>query len=137
MLQLYSDNITVAAGGAVPFNNVSFAKGCGESLSAPATVSLNKKGVYLVRCDAYGTVADAGDFSIQIYVNGVPRLDAINESTVAVGDMASVSTEAIIVVEENDCRCNCFTSATNVQVVNPSTVDAEEAHYNLIVNKII
>ena len=62
MLQLYSDGLTVAAGAAVPLNNITYAKGCTATHNAPATISLNKRGVYLVSVDAYGSVSDAGDF---------------------------------------------------------------------------
>jgi len=42
MLQVYSSNLTVDANTVFPFNNVVMDKGCGETLSAPATIQLNK-----------------------------------------------------------------------------------------------
>ena len=119
MLQLYSDGLAVAAGAAVPLNNITYAKGNSSNHLAPATISLNKRGVYLVKCDAYGSVADAGDFGVQIAVNGVPRLDAISLDTVAVGDLASVSTQCLVTVAQSDCPCNCTSAATTVQLINP------------------
>lgn len=136
MLQLYSDGIAVAAGAAIPLNNVSYAKGCSAVLSGPATISLNRKGVYLIEVDAYGEIAAAGDFGVQIVVNGVPRLDAINEETGAVGSLTSVSTKAIVIVQNNDCRCNALTAPTNVQIINPSAVGSTNAHYNVIVSQL-
>lgn len=136
MLQLYSDGLTVAAGAAVPLNNITYAKGNSATHLAPATISLNQRGVYLVKVDAYGSVAAAGEFGVQVAVNGVPRLDAINESTVATGDMAAVSTNCIVTVQQSDCPCNCTSSATTVQVINPSEVEATDAHYNVIVTKL-
>ena len=136
MLQLYSDGLTVAAGAAVPLNNITYAKGNSAVHLAPATISLNQRGVYLIKVDAYGSVTEAGDFGVQIAVNGMPRLDAINESTVAVGDLASVSTNCIVVVQQNDCPCNCTSSATTVQIINPSEVEATDGHYNVIVTKL-
>lgn len=136
MLQLYSDGLTVAAGAAVPLNNIVYAKGSSATHLAPATISLNQRGVYLVKCDAYGTVADAGDFGIQFAVNGVARADAINLDTVAVGDLGSVTTECIVVVAQSDCPCNCTSAATTVQLLNPSDVAATGAHYNVIVTKL-
>ena len=41
MLQVYSDNLTVAANTACSFNNVVMDKGCAETLNAPATIQLN------------------------------------------------------------------------------------------------
>jgi len=136
MLQLYSDGLTVAAGAAVPLNNITYAKGCSATHLAPATISLNQRGVYLVKVDAYGSVTEAGDFGVQIAVNGVPRLDAINESTVAVGDLASVATQCLVTVAQSDCPCNCTSSATTVQLINPTEVEATGAHYNVIVTKL-
>lgn len=136
MLQLYSDGIGVAAGAAVPLNNITYSKGCSATHNAPATISLEKRGVYLIKVDAYGSVADAGDFGVQIAVNGVPRLDAINETTVAAGDLGSVATACYVVVQENNCPCNCLTAPTSVQIINPSDVASADAHYNVLVSKV-
>jgi len=38
MLQMYSDGINVAAGAAVPFNNIAYSKGTSAIHSAPATI---------------------------------------------------------------------------------------------------
>lgn len=135
MIQVYSDGLTVAAGATVPLNSVTYAKGCSSNL-AGGTILLNKRGVYLVTVDAYGTVADAGDFAVQVAVNGVPRLDAINRSTTAVGDLTSVKTQAIVTVAQSDCPCNCTSAPTAVQIINPSDVGATDAHYNVIVSKL-
>lgn len=136
MIQLYSDGLAVAAGAAVPFNNITYAKGNSAVHSAPATTLLNQRGVYLVKVDAYGSVAEAGDFGVQVVVNGVPRPEAINLSTVAVGDLASVSTNCIVTVQENNCPCNCVAAPTTIQVINPAEVASADAHYNMIVTKL-
>ena len=136
MLQLYSDGIAVAAGAAIPLNNVTYAKGASATHLAPGTISLNQRGVYLVKADAYGEVEAAGDFGIQFAVNGVPRLDAINETTGAVGSLSSVATQCIVVVQQSDCPCNCTSSATTVQLINPSEVGTTNSHYNVIVSKL-
>ena len=136
MLQLYSDGLTVAAGAAIPLNNLTYAKGNSATHLAPATIYLNKRGVYLVKADAYGSVSDAGEFGIQFVVNGVPRLDAINLDTIATGDVGSVSTQCLVVVQQDDCPCSCTSSATTVQLINPTEVEATDAHYNVIVSKL-
>ena len=136
MIQAYSDNIGVAANSPIPFNNVVYAKGGTSSLVAPASIALYKRGVYLVELCGYGSVVDAGDFGVQLYVNGVPRLDAISKTTVAVGDLGAVSTKAIVVVQESDCPCNCTAAPTIVQAWNPSDVASATAHYNILVTKL-
>jgi len=73
MLQIYSDNLTMEANTAFPFNNIVLDKGCGESLSAPATIQLNQRGIYLVEMDGFATPDAATEVSIQLYVNGVAQ----------------------------------------------------------------
>ena len=136
MLQLYSDGIAVAAGAAIPLNNVVFDKGTSAQHLAPATISLEQRGVYMITADAYGSVDAAGDFGIQFAVNGVPRTDAINLTTVAAGDLGSAKTQCIVTVAQNNCPCNCVSAATTVQLINPSEVGSTDAHYNVIVTKL-
>lgn len=136
MLQMYSDGLTVAAGAAIPFNNTTYSKGNTAVHSAPATTLLNKRGVYLISVDAYGSVSAAGPFGVQISVNGVPRLDAINQDTAAVGELASASTNCLVVVQQDDNPCCCTAAPTTIQVINPSTVEATGAHYNMIITKL-
>lgn len=135
MIQVYSDGLTVAAGASIPLNNVTYSKGCSATL-AGGTVLLNKRGVYLIEVDAYGSVADAGDFGVQVAVNGAPRLDAINLSTTAVGDLTSVKTQCYVTVAQSDCPCNCTSAPTTVQIINPADVGATDAHYNVSVSKL-
>jgi hypothetical protein len=66
MLQVYSDNLTVAANQAFPFNNVFVDKGCSEVLSAPATIQLNKRGIYLVEMDGFATPDAVDDITVQL-----------------------------------------------------------------------
>ena len=135
MIQVYSDGLTVAASASIPLNNVTYAKGCSATLTG-GTILLNKRGVYLVEVDAYGSVADAGDFGVQVAVNGTPRLDAINLSTTAVGDLTSVKTQCYVTVAQSDCPCNCTSAPTTVQIINPADVGATDAHYNVSVSKL-
>jgi hypothetical protein len=139
MLQLYSDGLSVAPGAAYSFNNASFAKGSSAVLSAPATISLMKRGVYLIEVDAYGGVDADGEYGIQIVQNNTPRLDAVSITTVDAAGLGAVNTKAIVVVEENDCRNNCYVSATTIQVINPAdaTATTEDTHINAVVTKLI
>ena len=62
MLQVYSTNQTFTDGAAVPLNNTGLAKGCTAVLGAPATIELNRMGVYMVSVNAtlIGTAAGEG-----------------------------------------------------------------------------
>ena len=78
MLQAYSSNLAVDANSVFPFNNVVVDKGCAEALSAPATIQLNKMGVYLVEMDGFATPEAATEVTVQLIVNGVAQPQAIS-----------------------------------------------------------
>ena len=63
MLQVYSNNLTFVDEAAIPLNNVAIQKGCTAVLGAPATIELNKAGVYMVSCDVAAT---AGTGTVQM-----------------------------------------------------------------------
>ena len=136
MLQVYSDNLAVAANAAYPFNNVFLDKGCGEALSAPATIQLNKRGVYLVEVDGFATPDAATAVSTQLYVNGVAQPQAISTFVpAAVTDTRTFGFKTFVRVMENNCNCNCYTSPTILQVLNGETA-VSDAHINVCVTKI-
>ncbi len=135
MLQVYSSNLDVAANAAFPFNNVTVDKGCAERLSAPATIQLNQRGVYLVEVDGYATGAAAGDNIIQLYVNGVAQPQAISSFTTAAATIDSFGFKTFVQVTTNNCECNCVTSPTILQVLNGEQA-LTEAHINVVVTKI-
>lgn len=135
MLQVYSSNLTMAANAAFPFNNVVLDKGCGERLSAPATIQLNQRGVYLVEVNGYATGAAAGDDVIQLYVNGLPVPQAQDSFTAAAATIDNFGFKTFVQVAENNCNCNCFTSPTILQVLNGEQA-LTDAYINVVVTKI-
>lgn len=136
MLQAYSSNIEVAANTAFPFNNVVMDKGCGETLSAPATIQLNQRGIYLVEMDGFATPDAATEVSIQLYVNNVAQPQAITSFVpAAVTDTRTFGFKTFVRVLENNCNCNCLTSPTTLQFVNGDTA-VSEAHINVAITKL-
>ena len=136
MLQVYSSNLAVDANAVFPFNNVVVDKGCGETLSAPATIQLNKQGVYLVEMDGFATPDAATEVSIQLYVNGVAQPQAITSFVpAAVTDTRTFGFKTFVRVLENNCQCNCLTSPTTLQFMNGTTA-LSEAHINVVITKI-
>lgn len=135
MLQCYSSNLSVAANTAFPFNNVVVDKGCAETLSAPASIQLNKRGVYLVEVDGFATPAAATEVSAQLYVNGVARSEAISSFTGVVETIGGFGFKTLVQVSENNCPCNCAASPTVLQVANGTTA-LTDAHINVVVTKI-
>lgn len=135
MLQAYSSNLAVAANTAFPFNNTVVDKGCAETLSAPATIQLNKRGVYLVKVDGFATGAAAGQDTIQLYVNGVAQSQAISSVTLTTTGAANFNFNSLIQVAANNCPCNCVTSPTVLQVINGDGA-ITDAHINIVVTKL-
>ena len=136
MLQVYSDNLSVAAATVFPFNNVVMDKGCAETLSAPATIQLNKQGVYLVEMDGFATPDATTEVSIQLVVNGVPQPQAITAfNGASVTGTQSFGFKTFVRVLENNCNCNCLTSPTTLQFVNGETA-VSDAHINVVITKI-
>lgn len=136
MLQVYSDNLAVAANTAFSFNNVVIDKGCAENLSAPATIQLNKAGIYLVEMDGFATPDAATEVSVQLIVNGVAQPQAISTFVpAAVTDTRTFGFKTFVRVLENNCPCNCLTAPTTLQFINGTTA-LSDAHINVVVTKI-
>lgn len=136
MLQVYSDNLAVAAATVFPFNNVVMDKGCAETLNAPATIQLNQRGVYLVEMDGFATPDAATEVSVQLYVNGVAQPQAISSFVPAsVTDARTFGFKTFVRVLENNCNCNCLTSPTTLQFMNGETA-VSDAHINVVITKI-
>ena len=136
MLQVYSDNLSIASEQAFPFNNVVVDKGCSENLSAPATIQLNQRGVYLVEVDGFATPDATAEVTVQLYVNGIPQPQAKSSFVgTAVTATNNFGFKTFVRVMENNCQCNCLTSPTIIQVMNLET-SLSDAHINVVVTKI-
>ena len=136
MLQIYSNNLTVDANTVFPFNNVVVDKGCSETLSAPATIQLNKQGVYLVEMDGFATPEAATAVSVQLIVNGISQPQAISTFVPAsITDARTFGFKTFVRVLENNCPCNCLTSPTTLQFMNGDTA-LSDAHINVVITKI-
>ena len=117
MLELYSLNVEVGANGSIPLNNIDLAKGQTAVHSAPATVQLNKSGIYMVDVSASITPAAAGDVGIQLVKNGTADLGSISTATGAAGQTTTLGFTSLVQVKENNTCC-CNTSPTTLQLIN-------------------
>lgn len=136
MLQVYSDNLAVAANTVYPFNNVVVDKGCAENLSAPATIQLNKAGIYLVEMDGFATPDAATEVSVQLMVNGMTQPQAISTFVpAAVTDTRTFGFKTFVRVLENNCSCNYLAAPTTLQFMNGDTA-VSDAHINVVITKI-
>ena len=123
MLEAYSTNVTVTANGAIPFNNVTLEKGCTAKLSAPATIELNKCGVYMVAVD----VSAAATNTIQLFKDGVAQPQAQSTGT-------SLGFTTLVQVDKNNCNCNCCSSPVDLRVV--ATTAGTLTNANICVTKV-
>ena len=136
MFQAYSSNLAVDANAMFPFNNVVLDKGCGETLSAPATIQLNQRGIHLVEMDGFATPDAATEVSVQLMVDGVLQPQAITSFVPAsITDTRAFGFKTFVRVLQNNCQCNCLTSPTTLQFVNGTTA-LTDAHINVVVTKI-
>lgn len=124
MLEVYSLNTTVAAGTAVPFDNVAIKKGNTVELVGVSTIQFNKCGVYMVSCDG----SSAAAATIQLTKNGVVQSQA--QST---GENFSFVT--LIQVPSNNSDCYCV-SPTTAQIINGGDAAATLTNINLVITKI-
>lgn len=122
MLQAYSTDIDVAANTAIPFNNLTLEKGCTARLSSPATIQLNKCGVYMVSVDSSAGAAT----NVQLYKDGVAQPQAQSTGL-------NPSFVALVQVDRNNSRC-CCDSPTNLQVIADTAVTFTNA--NIVVTKV-
>ena len=135
MLQAYSSNLSVAANAAFPFNNVTVDKGFAETLSAPASIQLNQRGVYLIEVNGYATGAEAGTDTVQLNANGVALPQANSSFAVATATVSNFSFKTLLQVANNNCPCNCVSSPTVLQLVNGEEA-LTDAYINIIVTKL-
>ena len=136
MIQVYSSNLTVDANTVFRFNNSVVDKGSSEALSAPATIQLNQRGVYLVEMDGFATPDATTEVTVQLVVNGVPQPQAISSFVpAAVTDTRTFGFKTFVKVLENNCPCNVLASPTTLQFMNGATA-LSDAHINVLITKV-
>lgn len=134
MLQAYSTNVSVAANAVCPFNNTTVEKGCSAVLTAPGTIQLNQRGVYLVEFDAYATPAAAGLVTFQLQKDGVAQPQAISQFTGVAATVDTAGFKTFVQVAQNNTNC-CCSSPTTLRIVNGATA-VNDAHFNVCITKI-
>jgi len=122
MIEVYSINKEITANSAIPFDNTVVKKGCTAELSAPATIQLNKCGVYMVSLDGTASAAT----TLQLYKDGIAQPQAQSTGT-------QPSFVTLVQVDKNNSNC-CCSSPTNIQVVSDTAVTL--SNVNLVVTKV-
>lgn len=125
MLEAYSLNVTVPATSSIPFNNVTLQKGCTAVLTSPASIELNRCGVYMISVDASAAAAS----TIQLSKDGV-----LQPQAQAVGTSPSFVT--FVQVDKNNNPNCCCSSPVTIRIVNPTTADETFTNVNICVSKL-
>ena len=123
MLEVYSTDIEVAVNSAIPFNNVHIQKGCSAVASAPATIQLNKCGVYEISVDA----SASAETTIELSRDGILQPEAQSTGT-------SLSFTSLVQVPTSNTAC-CCSSPTQLQVFNTGAA-VTLTNVNVVVTKI-
>ena len=136
MLEVYSNNIEVAAQAPIQLNNVSLLKGTSSLLQGVSTIQLNKCGVYEVTISATATAGTAGVISIQLEKDGVLQPQAMVATTAAdlTTQYALGFTTLVQVTHNNVPNCVCSTP-TNIEFINTG-VDATYNHVSVTVVRV-
>lgn len=117
MLDVYSLNVIVGSTATIPFNNTNLVKGNTAILTAPGSIQLNKRGVYMVECDASVVPSAAGTASIQLTKDGALQQQAQSSVTGTAGAISTLGFHTLVPVRQ-DNTCCCFTSPVTLQVLN-------------------
>lgn len=118
MIEVYSKNLTVLAGSALPLNNVALDKGCDCSLSGAATINLNKRGAYRIAVTVDAIASTGGNIQLRLHKSGVAQPQAGAEVTAS--DTTSIHTmsfETLVQVAQ-DNSCCCCKSPVGIQIMN-------------------
>lgn len=134
MIELYSTNVTVDSNSSIPLNNISIVKGSTAIHSAPASIQLNKSGVYMVSVNASITPAAAGTVSIQLAKDNILQLNALSSATGAADSISALSFHTLVQVKDNNTCC-CNTSPTILQILNTGQAGTFSI-VNVVVTKI-
>ena len=124
MIQSYSQNITVTAMQAIPFNGVSLKKGCTVEQTSPTTFALNKCGIYEVSCG----VSAAATETIQLYKDGVAVQEARRTGT-------SPGFVTLVQVDHNNSPCCACDSPVTIQVMSVTAGTLADA--SIVVTKLV
>lgn len=134
MIQLYSTNVNVDTNSSIPLNNIKLIKGTTAVHSAPASIELNRSGIYMVTVNASITPAAAGTVSIQLVKDNVVEPAAVSSATGAADSISSLSFSTLVQVRDNNTCC-CNTSPTVLQLLNTGQAGVFSI-VNMVITKI-
>lgn len=131
MIEVYSQNVTVASGSAIPFNVVSLELGCSTRQNDATRVNLLKPGVYRIIFNADVVASAVDEVSVQLTRNGIAIPQAVAATTPASTTAVShLSFATLVRVKE----ARCCSMMNFVSVLNTG-VEATFNNVDLVVTK--
>lgn len=131
MIEVYSQNVTVASGSAIPFNVVSLELGCSTRQNDATRVNLLKPGVYRITFNADVVASEVDEVSVQLTRNGIAIPQAVAATTPASTTAVSHLSFATLVRVKEACCCSMMNF---VSVLNTG-VEATFNNVDLVVTK--
>lgn len=132
MLEVYTNNATVAADEVIPLSNVKVQKGPSSTV-AGNTINLNRRGVYLVSADGTAVASAQGIVGFSIYKDGVEDPSAVTAVTAASGATAACGFTTMIQVDR-DATPAPGSYPVQLQIINGG-IDADW-HINVTVYRL-
>lgn len=127
MLEAYSTNVTVPAGGSVPFENLVVKKGIGTDLNG-STITIDRCGLYNVVLNAAATTVA----NLVLLKDGVPQPQA--QAQILTASTAS-SFDTNVTVATNNTPSLC-TAPTQLSIQNTGTDAATLAYVSIKVIRV-
>ena len=134
MLEVYSKNVSVAAGEQIALKDVSIVKGKTAQLQGAASIVLapNRCGVYKITVNASVTPSAEGSASIQMEKNGTLVDNAISTADAADDGTVALSFTTLVPVQASNCECAVPTTLAFV-----SGTAATINNIDVVVDKIV
>lgn len=140
MLEIYSNNKTVAQNEALPLSNVTLRKGVTATVDND-TITLQRCGVYCVSVDTSVQVPVGGAVSFQLRKDEVLQPQAVSSLSVngtpadGAYNLMNGSFQTLVQVPRNNSPSPC-SEPTTVQIVNTGA-EAVYEHFHVTVTKLV
>lgn len=135
MLQIYSTNIDVVANAPFALSNIVINKGCGVQVVGNS-LQFNRRGIYRIDVDGYGTGSAAGTDTVNLTVSGIATPQALTSFTTAESTINNFGFTTFIVVSTDSYNCGCsYTIPTTAQIIN-GDIALTGAHINITVSRV-
>ena len=138
MLDIYSNNVTVAEQSPIPFNSTNVDKGFRIVRQGAVTIQFNKCGVYKVDFNATAVAGAVGTITVQLRKNGILQPQTLTSQTATdTTSSHALSFSTLVQVDRNNCKCNMCSIPVTIDVFNASTIPVTFDVADVVVTPVI